>query len=103
MSNLCTNAISHNDKQIALVKIQIICGYDQQNDQPFIKVIDNGPGIAEAIIEQVFDPFFTTSPKGSGLGLYISKEIIESNRAKIRYARHNESGSCFTIHLLSAI
>jgi len=102
MSNLCTNAISHNDKKIELVKIQIICGYDQQNDQPFIKVIDNGPGIPEEIIEQIFDPFFTTNPKGSGLGLYISKEIIESNRAKIRYARNDESGSCFTIHLLSA-
>jgi len=103
MGNLCTNAITHSDKQMAQIKIQIICGHDQQNDQPFIKVIDNGPGIPEEIIEQVFDPFFTTNPKGSGLGLYISKEIIESNRAKIRYSRNNESGSCFTIHLLSTI
>ena len=64
--------------------------------------MDNGPGIDPELVQQIFDPFFTTSSKGTGLGLYISKEIIEINRAKIRYIENNESGSCFRIYFLSA-
>jgi len=101
MSNLCNNAIIHNNLPLNEIKIRIVCGHDEQFDQPFIEVIDNGPGISNDVIEQVFDPFFTTSSKGTGLGLYVSKEIIESNRAKIRYINNIEQGSCFKIHLLS--
>ena len=64
--------------------------------------MDNGPGIDAELSQQIFDPFFTTNPKGTGLGLYISKEIIEINRAKIRYINNNESGSCFRICFISA-
>ncbi len=103
MSNLCNNAITHNNRPLNVIKIHIVYGYDKQFDQPFIEVNDNGPGIPAEIIEQIFDPFFTTSSKGTGLGLYVSKEIIESNRAKIRYIERSSSGSCFRIHLLSGL
>lgn len=101
MTNLCNNAIIHNDHDLKDVYIKIICGHDVQFDQPTIEIIDNGPGVSKYMIEQIFDPFFTTSAKGTGLGLYISKEIIESNRAKIRYIQDDTMGSCFKIHLLS--
>ncbi len=103
LSNLCGNAIAHSQQQLEQLQIQIVCGHDEQFDQPYIDVIDNGSGISEENIEQIFDPFFTTHAKGTGLGLYISKEIIESNRAKIRYIRNPEGGSCFRIHFLSSI
>lgn len=100
IDNLCSNAINHNDKPVAKVKIRILVNYDTIHEQPYIDIIDNGPGIDHELAQQIFDPFFTTSPKGTGLGLYISKEIIESNRAKIRYIEQAEAGSCFRIHFL---
>ncbi len=101
MYNLCGNAIAHNNHPIEDVRIRIAAGHDTQHDQPYIKVFDNGPGIPDETIEQIFDPFFTTNSKGSGLGLFISREMVESNRAKIRYEEVDNAGSCFTIHLLA--
>lgn len=100
INNLCSNAITHNDKPQDQVQIELVAGFDKGLDQPYLDVIDNGAGIAEDLIQKIFDPFFTTSSKGSGLGLYISKEIIESNRAKIRY-NNLDNKSCFRIHFLS--
>lgn len=100
INNLCSNAINHNDKPREQVQIQLIAGFDKSLDQPYLDVIDNGPGIDKDLVQKIFDPFFTTSSKGSGLGLYISKEIIESNRAKIHYNNINDK-SYFRIHFLS--
>ncbi len=102
INNLCSNAINHNNKDNTLAHIQLIYDYDKDLNQPFLDIMDNGPGIDPRLAQQIFDPFFTTSSKGSGLGLYISKEIIEINRAKIRYIENNETGSCFRIYFLSA-
>ena len=102
VDNLSSNAITHSDKDKALVHIDLVSGYDSVLNQPYLDIMDNGPGIDQELVQQIFDPFFTTSPKGTGLGLYISKEIIEINRAKIRYIEKNESGSCFRIYFLSA-
>ena len=102
INNLCSNAINHNNKDKALAHIRLICGYDKVLNQTYVDIIDNGPGIDPELAQQIFDPFFTTSSKGSGLGLYISKEIIEINRAKIRYIENNKPGSCFRIYFLSA-
>ncbi|MCW8909093.1 MAG: ATP-binding protein [Gammaproteobacteria bacterium] len=102
ISNLCINAINHNDKPLSEIKIQINCDYDEEQNQVYIDIIDNGPGINEQQAEEIFDPFFTTSSQGTGLGLYISKEIVESNRARIRYLDKKHMGSCFRIYFLSA-
>ncbi len=101
--NLCGNAINHNDKALSDIKITIEGGFDWDSDQGYVDVKDNGPGIKQETIQQIFDPFFTTSSKGTGLGLYISKEMIESNRARIRYiSNHEHTGSCFRIYFLKA-
>jgi two-component system sensor histidine kinase PilS (NtrC family) len=70
--------------------------------QPYIDIIDNGPGINEEIQAHIFDPFFTTSSEGTGLGLYITKEVIETNRAKIRYISPPTGGTCFRIYFQQA-
>ncbi|MFK5947905.1 MAG: ATP-binding protein, partial [Methylococcales bacterium] len=97
MCNLCTNAIVHNDKALEKIKIIIRCGHDNEFDQPFIAIIDNGPEIPDKIVQQIFDPFFTTSSKGTGLGLYITKEMVESNRGKIIYTKSGDKGNCFKL------
>ncbi|MFW2374316.1 MAG: sensor histidine kinase [Gammaproteobacteria bacterium] len=102
MSNLCNNALLHNRKPRHQAMIHLVAGCDKEQEQPYLDIIDNGPGITTEQLEQIFDPFFTTSPKGTGLGLFITKEIIESNRGKIRYMPHLPTGSCFRIHFLTS-
>ncbi len=101
MCNLCNNALLHNRKPRQEAIIHLIAGCDKEHEQPYLDIIDNGPGIPSEQVEQIFDPFFTTSPKGTGLGLFITKEIIETNRGKIRYMSHLPTGSCFRIHFLT--
>lgn len=103
LNNLCSNAIDHSDKSKDKVIIQLVYGHDKNLDQPYLDIIDNGPGISNELSQQVFDPFFTTSPKGTGLGLYISKEILESNRATIRHIDKSTSGNCFRLYFLSTL
>jgi two-component system sensor histidine kinase PilS (NtrC family) len=54
-------------------------------DQVELNVIDNGPGVARAIQGQLFEPFFTTESKGTGLGLYLARELCTANRAVLEY------------------
>lgn len=53
------------------------------NGSPCIQVKDNGPGIAEAEIDNVFLPFYTTKSEGSGIGLNLSKQIMRAHKGKI--------------------
>lgn len=102
IGNLCLNSMTHSGKKKSELVIDLNFGFDGELSQPYLDILDNGPGIENEQAQQIFDPFFTTSPKGSGLGLYISKEIVEINRGKIRYLDRNESGCCFRIYFLSA-
>jgi signal transduction histidine kinase len=63
----------------------------QDNDIVF-KVIDSGSGIRKDVEKKLFTKFATTSPNGTGLGLYISKNIIEAHGGKI-WAENNANGS----------
>lgn len=100
--NLCSNAINHSGINIDHLTINLQGGITQDSTQPFIDIIDNGHGIDDDVEPQIFEPFFTTSTNGTGLGLYITKEIIESNRAKIRHIALPTGGTCFRIHFLPA-
>ena len=96
--NLCSNAINHSDKQRRDIMIDINGKINADTQQPYIDISDNGPGINEKTQIHIFEPFFTTSAEGTGLGLYITKEVIESNRAKIRYKSPDTGGTCFRIY-----
>ena len=66
---------------------------------PQVDVVDRGPGIPEAIASQLFRPFFTTSGHGTGLGLYIARELCRANQATLEYVPMPGGGSCFRIRL----
>lgn len=100
--NLCSNAVLHSSGQKQHVRIQILGGVSLDSRHPYIDIIDNGSGIPADLVQQIFDPFFTTSPAGTGLGLYITKEMIESNRAKIHYISLPTGGSCFRIAFVAS-
>jgi len=98
MWNLCSNAINHSQMELSNIMINLRGEIDEIIDQPYLDIIDNGPGIDEETQANIFDPFFTTSSEGTGLGLYITKEVIESNRAKIRHIPLSTGGTCFRIY-----
>ncbi len=50
-----------------------------------LHVWDDGPGVAPALRPQLFEPFFTTDASGTGLGLYIAREICDANGAALDY------------------
>ena len=95
--NLCTNAINHSNMAHSDLMINIYGKIDPLVNQPYIDITDNGSGINKETLSHIFDPFFTTSANGTGLGLYITKEVIESNRAKIRHISPTTGGTCFRI------
>ena len=61
-----------------------------------LSVIDDGPGIAEALRAHLFEPFFTTASSGTGLGLYIAREVCEANGATLSYVERS-AGAQFTM------
>jgi nitrogen fixation/metabolism regulation signal transduction histidine kinase len=72
--NLTKNALQANEKNPE-GKIHIIAAINS-NHRPEIRVADNGPGIQDEILEQIFVPFFTTRENGSGIGLSLSRQIM---------------------------
>jgi two-component system, NtrC family, sensor histidine kinase PilS len=91
--NLCENGFRHAHEP-ALVAI----GADIHPDshRPYLDVIDNGDGLSEEHQQHVFEPFFTTRSQGSGLGLYLARELCQSNQATLTYMPA-EDGARFRI------
>lgn len=69
---------------------------------PLLDVVDHGPGIPDAVAGQLFRPFFTTSGHGTGLGLYIAREMCLANQADLSYVALPAGGACFRIRLAGA-
>jgi two-component system, NtrC family, sensor histidine kinase PilS len=93
MTNLCHNALTHGDKNKP-VRIQ---AYSNDNNMITIEIADSGPGIDADSLDKVFEPFFTTSHQGSGLGLYIVSQLCDLNDASITATRNNYNGTSFII------
>ena len=64
-----------------------------------LMVCDNGPGVDESLREKIFDPFFTTRRDGTGLGLYLCREIVESYGGEIRVDNLPAGGARFLVRL----
>ena len=94
---LCENSIKHFDREPGELKIQVSGGITRESGGPFVDIIDNGPGINQEDTRQMFEPFFTTRNSGTGLGLYIAKELCEANRLGLEYINIPSGGSCFRI------
>ncbi len=95
--NLCSNARLHNDDN---TQITISCWQSQQGTA-VIDIVDNGVGIADLHREHLFEPFYSTHHQGSGLGLYIIRELCDLNKANIECI-DREDGAHFRITVSSS-
>jgi len=90
--NLCQNALQYTQTRADGIKLEIEMGYIDEMFIPYLKVIDFGSGVEEKNREKIFEPFFTTRLNGTGLGLYIAKELCESNQAHLNYINEKTHG-----------
>jgi two-component system sensor histidine kinase PilS (NtrC family) len=95
--NLCVNAKKYGALPDNPFKVDLVGGLSPGSSAPVLEVIDHGSGIEPAVQEQLFEPFFTTSTTGTGLGLYISRELCEKNGGNLSYFPSPLGGSCFRI------
>jgi signal transduction histidine kinase len=85
LNNLINNAISAiGDKGFVFLFAS------SANDIDVLRLIDTGPGIPENVRESIFEPLFTTKSKGTGLGLWISKEIVYRHRGALKVINHSD-------------
>ncbi|MGV8919200.1 MAG: sensor histidine kinase [Pseudomonas sp.] len=97
MTNLLQNGLRYSGKHHEVAQVWLTLLHDPISDLPIIEVMDDGPGVATEHLSKVFEPFFTTESKGTGLGLYISRELCESNQAHLDYRPRDGGGSCLRI------
>ncbi|MEK7836200.1 MAG: HAMP domain-containing sensor histidine kinase, partial [Pseudomonadota bacterium] len=94
MWNLCRNALRHCRRQDA--SMRIVVSVVSGGDSVRLDVLDDGPGVPPELRSQLFEPFFTAVSSGTGLGLYIAREICAANDATLDYVE-TPSGAQFTV------
>lgn len=97
VSNLCDNALQHSSKGDEPARIEIHARHGSAHANALLEVADDGPGIPLNITRDIFSPFFTTSVSGTGLGLYIARELSEANGINLAYIAREKRGSCFRL------
>ncbi len=95
--NLCDNALRHGAGSDSTGRVDIRTGRLAATGRPFVEVADRGNGVDPAQAERIFEPFFTTGAGGTGLGLFISRELCQTNGALLLYEPRPGGGSIFRI------
>ena len=94
--NLCENAFRYS-VQAADDGVEILVGRLAGSNRPYLEVLDRGPGIDSTMTDRIFEPFFTSRTSGTGLGLFIARELAQCNRALLVYESRQGGGSVFRI------
>jgi len=94
--NLCDNAVKYASETGGIC-VEVQGGRLSDPGRPYIEVLDSGLGVDAATADKIFEPFFTARSGGTGLGLYISRELCELNRATLLYLDRPGGGSIFRI------
>jgi two-component system sensor histidine kinase PilS (NtrC family) len=93
---LCDNAMQHGrDKE---GKVHIVITVKSSTYKTIIMVSDSGPGVSAENRENIFEPFFTTLRSGTGMGLFLARDLCEINQARLSLINTNK-GCCFAITL----
>ena len=100
--NLVQNAIRYGREPGSVARVVVVARMATDKGPPVLEVVDRGPGIPAKVAAQIFDPFFTTSEDGTGLGLYLARQMCESSQATLEYVPVAGGGACFRITLSPA-
>ncbi len=100
LNNLFDNGLRYSKKKTGEASLTVELGLEENSGdpQPYIHIVDDGDGIDEEAESRLFEPFHTTESAGTGLGLYISKELCEANQSQLVYNRTSQGKSCFSIY-----
>ena len=94
--NLCENAIKYGEPRDG-ISLEIRVSRLNPSNRPCLDVADRGPGIEVMAVDRIFEPFFTGRKGGTGLGLFIARELCQLNRALLLYEPRSGGGSTFRI------
>jgi two-component system sensor histidine kinase PilS (NtrC family) len=95
--NLCENAVKYGSGEPGAGLVELRVGRMASTARPVLEVADRGPGIAAQHREKIFEPFFTGHEKGTGLGLFLARELAQTNGATLIYEPRTSGGSLFRI------
>lgn len=98
ITNLCENGLRYSRKSTGKAHVNIDITLNELDGKPVLHIMDDGKGIPEELFQQIFEPFFTTEQSGTGLGLFICKEICDANYARLTYLPDYKNKSTFRIN-----
>jgi two-component system sensor histidine kinase PilS (NtrC family) len=93
---LCDNAIEYGEARGG-IGVETKLGRLSLSNRPYLEVADRGPGIEPDAVDRIFEPFFTGRKGGTGLGLFIARELCQLNRAILLYEPRGGDSSVFRI------
>ena len=99
--NLVQNALRYGRMPGESARVMVVARLGEHG-VPILEVIDRGPGIPPKVAAQIFEPFYTTHEYGTGLGLYLARQMSEANQAALAYVPVAGGGSCFRLTLAAA-
>jgi len=100
LHNLIKNAIESTrdtEKAHIIVSVGVVRNVEQELVE--LRVVDNGPGIPEKLMDNIFEPYTTTKSKGGGLGLAVVKRIVEEHSGIVFAENRYEGGACIVVRL----
>ena len=100
--NLIVNSIDAM-KEVEGMREMVIASQPAEDGQILVSVSDTGIGLPQQLAERIFDPFFTTKPHGTGMGLRISRSIIESHGGRLWAVGSSGRGATFHLKLPAAV
>ncbi|NND45839.1 MAG: hypothetical protein HKN58_10995 [Xanthomonadales bacterium] len=99
---LMENAVEHAGRENHPPRIVLRLENNPKAGYCLVNVEDNGPGIPQDRIGHIFEPFFTTRQQGSGLGLYVARQLCEANQAELTVDSSPSLGTRFHVRLSTA-
>ena len=95
--NLWRNAFLHGrNNETDTVSVKTSIGRLVDTGHIYLDITDDGQGIDPKLVEEIFEPFYTSSHSGTGLGLFLARELCEFNNASLSY-QPTDTGTCFRI------
>jgi two-component system sensor histidine kinase PilS (NtrC family) len=101
--NLVQNALRYGRQPGEPARVVVAARLAGDKGLPLIEIIDRGPGIPPKVAAQIFEPFYTTHEFGTGLGLYLARQMCEASQATLEYVPLAGGGACFRISLAPVV